>query len=171
MAGGAEKCDWAVKRAGFRCLSRSPLRALESELAAACPKGIDIYFENVGGQVFRSVVPLLNDHSRVPVCGLISLYNDAAKPGDGESAPAFMRRILVKRITMRGFIVSDAYAERGPEAFAIWVAGWFRQHQVPAKTSCEVGKRTRPHFWGSWRGATSGNSSSTWQGLRLDSGV
>jgi NADPH-dependent curcumin reductase CurA len=129
IAGGAEKCDWAVQQLGFDACLDHRSATLEADLAAACPKGIDIYFENVGGQVFRSVVPLLNDHSRVPVCGLISLYNDTAKPADGESALAFMRRILIRRITIRGFIVSDTYAERCPEALRD-LGGWLRSGSI-----------------------------------------
>jgi len=74
------------------------------KLAAACPKGIDVYFENVGGAVWQAVLPLLNGFARVPVCGLIAQYS-----GDGQAAgpnllPATMREVLSKSLTLRGFI-------------------------------------------------------------------
>ena len=82
IAGGAEKCRWAVDELRFdACIDhRSP--ALGDLLAAACPGGIDVYFENVGGKIFRADVPLLNPHARVPVCGLIAHYDAKATPAD-----------------------------------------------------------------------------------------
>jgi len=102
IAGGAEKCRYVIDELGFdACLDhRSP--NLREALAKACPKGIDVYFENVGGAVQQAVWPLLNDFARVPVCGLISGYSST------EPAPMpEMRSILTKRLLVRGFIVSD----------------------------------------------------------------
>ncbi|MBN4077194.1 zinc-binding dehydrogenase [Mariprofundus ferrooxydans] len=80
IAGGAEKCRYAVEELGFdACLDHHHPK-LDSELAAHCPKGIDIYFENVGGVVFKAVLPLLNSGARIPVCGLISQYNATELP-------------------------------------------------------------------------------------------
>jgi len=143
IAGGAEKCAWAVKELGFdACVDhRSP--DLDAALAAACPRGIDVYFENVGGRVLRAALPLMNDHSRIPVCGLISLYNDTAKPSDGESALAFMRRVLIRRITVRGFIVSDSLAERGPEAQRA-LEGWYRAGRVKYREDIVRGLENAP---------------------------
>lgn len=143
IAGGADKCTWAVNALGFdACIDhRSP--DLATALAAACPSGIDVYFENVGGKVLGAVLPLLNDHSRIPVCGLISLYNDTAKPTDGESALAFLRRVLVKRITVRGFIVSDTLAERGPEARSALDA-WYRAGRIKYREDIVQGLENAP---------------------------
>jgi NADPH:quinone reductase-like Zn-dependent oxidoreductase len=77
-----------------------------ARLAAACPKGIDVYFENVGGAVFEAVFPLLNPFARIPVCGLISMYNAASLSPGPILLPHLMRAILTKRLTFRGFIVS-----------------------------------------------------------------
>ena len=77
-------------------------RISRAQLEAACPKGIDVYFENVGGAVQQTVWPLLNDFARVPVCGLIAQYN-ATTPMPGPD----MFSVLRKRLTLRGFIVSD----------------------------------------------------------------
>ena len=82
-------------------------------VAAAWPKGIDIYFENVGGTVFDAVLPLLNLFARIPVCGLIAHYNATELPPGPDRVPAFMMSILVRRLTVRGFIVSDFAALGG----------------------------------------------------------
>jgi NADPH-dependent curcumin reductase CurA len=85
-----------------------------SKLTAACPDGIDIYFENVGGAIWQAVLPLLNKFARVPVCGLIAQYNGAG-PGDGiDRLPATMREILSKSLTLRGFINNEFAAEHYP---------------------------------------------------------
>lgn len=87
LAGGAEKCAYVVNELGFdACIDhRSPDFA--QALATACAKGIDVYFESVGGAVFDAVLPLLNTGARIPVCGLIAHYNDTAiapRPGSPE---------------------------------------------------------------------------------------
>ena len=75
-----------------------------AQLAVACPQGIDVYFENVGGAIWQAVLPLLNNFARVPVCGLIAQYNGASG-GDGtDRLPATMRQILSKSLTLRGFL-------------------------------------------------------------------
>lgn len=102
VAGGAEKCRHAVEVLGFdACLDhRAPDFA--EQLAKACPSGIDIYFENVGGKVFDAVLPLLNAKARVPVCGIIAHYNDTALPDGPDRSPALMGAILRKRIKVQG---------------------------------------------------------------------
>jgi hypothetical protein len=124
IAGGAEKCRWAVEGLGFdACIDHHSLE-LAQLLAPACPNGIDVYFENVGGRIFRAVVPLLNPHARIPVCGLIAHYDTQATPGADWSS-VLMRAILVKRITMRGFIIFDDYGSRFAEfqaAMRAWLA-------------------------------------------------
>jgi NADPH-dependent curcumin reductase CurA len=85
-----------------------------AQLKAACPDGIDVYFENVGGAVWQAVLPLLNKFARVPVSGLIAQYN-ALGPGAGpDHLPATMRAILSKSLTVRGFINYDFAAEHFP---------------------------------------------------------
>jgi NADPH-dependent curcumin reductase len=82
-----------------------------ARLRAACPDGIDIYFENVGGAVWQAVLPLLNKFARVPVSGLIAQYN-AAGAGDGpDRLPGTMREILSNSLTVRGFINYEFAAE------------------------------------------------------------
>src|SRR5947209_11138009 len=112
IAGGKDKCEYVKRELGFdECVDhRDP--NLASRLKEACPKGIDVYFENVGGAVFEAVYPLLNAFARIPVCGLIAHYNDTEASAP-KWASAMMRNVLTKRLTIRGFIVSDLAARNG----------------------------------------------------------
>ena len=107
IAGGADKCRFVVDELGFDAGLDRRAPDFPAQLAAACPKGIDVYFENVGGAVFDAVLPLLNTHARVPVCGLISLYSGGVSPATADRLPALTRALLVKRIRMQGFIIFD----------------------------------------------------------------
>lgn len=112
IAGGEEKCRFAVEELGFdRCLDHKADNLAE-QLASACDAGIDVYFENVGGKVFDAVLPLLNSCARVPLCGLISQYNATDLPQGPDRMFALMGNLLVKRIKMQGFIVFDDYGHR-----------------------------------------------------------
>ncbi len=75
IAGGAEKCEYAVNELGFDICIDHKADDFAQQLKDACPEGIDIYYENVGGKVFDAVMPLLNAHARIPVCGVVSQYN------------------------------------------------------------------------------------------------
>lgn len=117
VAGGAEKCAFAVDELGFdACLDHAAAAdaaELRDQLAEVCPDGIDIYFENVGGKTLEAVVPLMNVHGRIPVCGMISWYN-AGGLGSGvvdgpNLLPKIWRTILVNRISVRGFIITDHF--------------------------------------------------------------
>src|SRR6202790_3048040 len=112
IAGGKDKCDYVKNELGFDdCLDhRDP--NLAAKLKEACPKGIDVYFENVGGAVFEAVFPLLTAFARVPVCGLIAQYNEPERTAPN-GAFSMMRAVLTKRLTIRGFIVSDFAARQG----------------------------------------------------------
>lgn len=112
IAGGADKCSYAVDVLGFDvCLDRRDPQFAE-RLAAACPDGIDVYFENVGGAVFDAVLPLLNVGARVPVCGVIAHYNEQTLPAGPNRLPLVMSTVLQKRIRMQGFVILDHYGER-----------------------------------------------------------
>ncbi len=111
IAGGPQKC--AFVKDGLRFDAAVDHRAADfpARLAAACPDGIDVYFENVGGAIWETVLPLLNEFARVPVSGLIAQYN-GVPDGDGtDRLPVMMRQILSKRLTVRGFIYYDFAAE------------------------------------------------------------
>ena len=116
IAGGADKCRYVTDELGFdACVDHrnGPGGDLGAALDAACPKGIDVYFENVGGAVQRAVYPRLNDFGRMIMCGMIAEYNDV-EPRPGPSLVAAVR----KRLRIQGFIVSDHAALR-PEYLAM----------------------------------------------------
>jgi NADPH-dependent curcumin reductase len=107
IAGGPEKCDFVKDVLRFDAAVDHRAADFPARLAAACPAGIDVYFENVGGAVWQAVLPLLNKYARIPVSGLIAQYNGTG-PGDGsDRLPATMREILSNSLTLRGFINSE----------------------------------------------------------------
>ena len=101
IAGGAAKCEYVVKELGFDACVDYKAGRLFDDLKAACPSGIDCHFENVGGVVMDTVFRLLNPFSRVALCGLISEYNTEPY------GVTMMRSLLVNRVKLQGFIVSD----------------------------------------------------------------
>ena len=108
IAGGADKCAYVRDVLGFDGVIDHHADDFADQLATACPDGIDVYFENVGGPVWQAVFPLLNQFARVPVCGLIADYNGStSSPLDGIAVPALMRGILTRSLTIRGFINYD----------------------------------------------------------------
>ena len=143
VAGGPEKCADAVDNLGFdECIDH---RASDfaDRLKAACPDGVDVYFESIGGAVFAAVLPLLNTHARVPVCGLIAQYN-ATGPAEGpDRLPGLMRQVLTKRIRMRGFIIFDHYAERYAD-FSRDMQGWLADGRVKYREDVTEGLENAP---------------------------
>ena len=128
IAGSPEKCKFVTEELGFdACVNHKSLDFPE-ELKNACPEGIDVYFENVSGKVFETVLPLLNDFARIPVCGLIALYNATELPHGPNLTPLLMRDILVKRLTFRGFIVWD-FAAQEKEALTE-LAKWIKEGKL-----------------------------------------
>lgn len=107
IAGGPEKCRLLLETFGFDAAVDHRAPDFSERLRQACPGGIDVYFENVGGAVWEAVLPLLNDFARVPVCGLVSQYNATDLPPGPNLVPAVMRSVLSRRLTIRGFIVWD----------------------------------------------------------------
>ncbi len=124
VAGAKEKCDYVVDELGFDACVSHRSDTLRDDLKAACPDGADVYFENVGGEVFEAVLPRLNLFSRVPVCGRIANYNLTELPAGPDQTPALMGLVLVRRITIRGFIVFD-HLDREPD-FLRDVSAWIR---------------------------------------------
>ena len=140
VAGGAEKCAYAVEELGFdACLDHrlGDANELREKLSAACPDGVDIYYENVGGKTLEAVLPLMNQFGRIPVCGMISWY-DLGGLGMGEVPgpnllPRVWRTILVKRLTVRGFIILD-HGDRYRE-FVSEVSGYIRDGRMKFRES------------------------------------
>jgi NADPH-dependent curcumin reductase len=100
-----------------------------AKLGAACPKGIDVYFESVGGAVFDAVMPLLNAKARIPVCGMIAAYNSTALPPGPDRLGLLTGLLLRKRIKMQGFIIFDDYAPRFGEFFTAMNA-WVKDGKI-----------------------------------------
>jgi NADPH-dependent curcumin reductase CurA len=141
IAGGKDKCDYVKNELGFDdCLDhRDP--NLAAILKQACPNGIDIYFENVGGAVFEAVFPLLNTFARVPVCGLIAHYNDTQASAP-KWASSMMRSTLTKRLTIRGFIVSDFVGHQAD--FLRDMSQWVREGKVKYREFITEGLDSAP---------------------------
>jgi NADPH-dependent curcumin reductase CurA len=128
IAGASEKCKYVVDSLGFdACLSHRSDR-LSEELKAACPSGVDVYFENVGAKVFEAVLPLLNNFARVPICGRIATYNLTELPPGPDQVSKVMGLALIRRLTFRGFIVTD-HADRETD-FLRDVGEWVRDGSV-----------------------------------------
>ena len=128
VAGGKQKCDFVMQEFGFDVCVDHHRTAFPQDLKAACPNGVDVYFENVGGRVLNAVLPLMNPFGRVPVCGLIAQYNSTGLSAGIDRVPAFMGAILVKRLTFQGFIVSDFAAQKGD--FEREMIQWLRADKV-----------------------------------------
>jgi NADPH-dependent curcumin reductase CurA len=120
IAGGAKKCAWLTQELGFDGAIDYKNEDVGAGLDRLCPNGVDVNFENVGGSIMQRVVERMNTFGRMPVCGLISGYNrEGPEPG-----PSDFARVLMRRLTIRGFIVID-HLQRAREAFADlnqWVA-------------------------------------------------
>lgn len=143
IAGGAEKCRYAVEELGFDACLDHKSADLEAELEKACLKGIDIYFENVGGKVFDAVMPLLNAHARIPVCGLIAQYNATSLPQGPDRLPQLMRLMLSQRIRMQAFIIFDNYGPHYPE-FLREMTPWVKEGKVKVKEDVVEGLENAP---------------------------
>jgi hypothetical protein len=142
IVGGAIKAAYLRDMLGFDVALDHKAADFPAQLAAACPAGIDIYWENVGGAVWEAVFPLLNDFARVPVCGLIAHYNDTDMPPGPDRSVQLMRAVLSKRLTLRGFIVSDFAAQTAD--FLRDVSTWLRSGQIKYKEDVVVGLENAP---------------------------
>jgi hypothetical protein len=112
VAGGAEKCRWLSEELGVHAAVDYKAPGLREALAAACPQGVDVYFDNTGGDILEAALDLMNQNGRVVCCGAVSQYNQV---DSGHGLRAGMPGVLVrKRIRMEGFIVFDHYAKRKP---------------------------------------------------------
>ena len=137
VAGSQDKCDYVVRELGFDACVNYRKGDLLASLRQACPNGIDVYFENVGGDVLRAVMQLLNQNARVPLCGLISEYNAT------ESIPGpNLRPLLFNRALIKGFIVSDHLARMGD--FVKDCGGWLRDGRLKHREDVVVGLEKAP---------------------------
>jgi NADPH-dependent curcumin reductase CurA len=123
IAGGEAKCRYVTNELGFDACVDHRAPDFAAALARACPNGIDVDFENVGGPVLQAIWPLLNNFARVVVCGLIAHSNDSAPPRGPD-----IRYVLAKRLTMRGFLILDHRARFGD--FLRDVSAWLREGRI-----------------------------------------
>jgi NADPH-dependent curcumin reductase len=137
IAGGPDKCRFVVDELGFDACVDHRASDFANQLERACSKGIDVYFENVGGAVQQMVWPLLNDFARVPVCGLIAQYN-ATRPIAGLD----LLSVLRKRLLLRGFIVSD-FAPKQPD-FLRDVGEWVSASRIKYREDIVDGLENAP---------------------------
>jgi NADPH-dependent curcumin reductase CurA len=150
VAGGAAKCGFVTGELGFdACVDhRGDLKA---QLDAACPDGIDVYWENVGGAVQKAVFPRLNDFARMVMCGMIAEYNDTS-PAPGPNLMSCVR----KRLRIQGFIVSDSGWQRYGQ-FRAEMLGWMRDGRMKWREDVVDGLRAAPQaFIGLLKGANFG---------------
>jgi NADPH-dependent curcumin reductase CurA len=128
IAGSPEKCAWIQDELGFDVAINYRTQDVPLALAAACPNGIDVYFDNVGGEILDACLKLMNFKGRIPTCGLISEYN-AETPVPG---PYNYSMILMQRLRVEGFIVTD-----NPERYAAAVVAlgqWMAQGKIKVRT-------------------------------------
>jgi NADPH-dependent curcumin reductase len=137
IAGGPDKCRYVIQELGFDACVDHRAADFAPQLEAACPAGIDVYFENVGGAVQQAVWPLLNDFARIPACGLIAQYN-AATPMPGPD----MFSVLRKRLTLRGFIVTD-FASKEAD-FLREASAWVRSGRLKYREDVVEGLENAP---------------------------
>jgi NADPH-dependent curcumin reductase CurA len=110
IAGGDDKCRWLTGELGYDAAVNYRAGPISESLKAACPHGIDVYFDNVGGEVLETALSQMNQMGRIACCGVVSSYDAASQPAHGPRGVPFL--LVVKRLTMRGFIVSDFFGKR-----------------------------------------------------------
>ena len=150
-AGTDDKCAWLTKELGADAAINYRKGDLDKALRAACPNGVDVYFENVGGAILDAVLGLVNPFARIALCGMISQYNlDAPAPGPGN-----IRNMVGNRVLMQGFIISD-HLKRYPE-FLAEVGGWLKVGRIKYQETVVDGiERAVTAFLGLFSGDNTG---------------
>lgn len=138
IAGGPEKCAWLIDELGFDAAIDYKSEELGPALKTHCPKGVDVYFDNVGGTTLEAVLARLARHARIVICGAISQYNN-----DGPmKGPSNYMSLLVNRARMEGFVVFD-YADRYTEA-AMEMVGWMAEGKLKTREDIVEGLESFP---------------------------
>jgi len=138
IAGGREKCDYLINELGFDDAVDYRSEDLHKGLKRACPEGVDVYFDNVGGDVLNTALTRLRRHARVVICGAISQYNNTEAP----KGPSNYLSLLVNRARMQGMVVFD-YADRYGEA-AREMAGWMKEGKLKHREHVVEGLESFP---------------------------
>jgi NADPH-dependent curcumin reductase len=150
IAGGTDKCLYVTNELGFDVCIDHHAKDFEKQLADACNahknKGIDVYFESVGGKVFDAVLPLLNTKARIPLCGIIATYNSTNLPAGPDRLGLLEGILLRKRIKMQGFIIFDDYGSRYPE-FVKQMRTWLDQEKIKYLEDITEGLENAPEVF------------------------
>ncbi|HWS33512.1 MAG TPA: NADP-dependent oxidoreductase [Actinoplanes sp.] len=150
-AGSAEKAAHLVSELGFDAAFNYKDAPVRDQLRDAAPDGVDVYFDNVGGDHLEAAISVMNKFGRIAMCGAIAQYNDTAPP----AAPRNLASVIGKEITMRGFIVGN-HSHRMPE-FVAEVGGWLREGKITARETVVEGIADAPEaFLGLLRGDNTG---------------
>jgi NADPH-dependent curcumin reductase CurA len=138
IAGGKEKCDFVVNELGFDACIDYKTGSVRDGLKEHCPQGVDVYFDNVGGDILDTVLTRINMKARIVICGAISQYNNTT-PVKG---PANYLSLLVNRARMEGMVVFD-YADRYHVGVAA-LAGWLKEGKIKSKEDVVQGLENFP---------------------------
>jgi NADPH-dependent curcumin reductase CurA len=138
IAGGPDKCKYVVEKLGFDACIDYKAGDIKKPLREACPNGVDVYFDNVGGEILDTVLTQLAMHARIIICGAISQYNNTA-PVKG---PSNYMSLLVNRAMMKGMVVFDHAAKYGDAAREM--GGWMAQGKLKSKEDIVDGLETFP---------------------------
>ena len=144
IAGGTDKCVHAVEVLGFDACIDHKADDFAEQLKAACPSGVDIYFENVGGKVLYAVLPLLNAFARMPVCGTVAWYNLPGLPDGPDHGPQIMGTVLRMKVKMQGFIIFDSFPHSLYKQFRKDMAEWLDEEQITYQEQVVEGLENAP---------------------------
>ncbi len=139
IAGGAEKGRWLVDELGFDAAVDYKSPEFKRQLRAECPEGVDVYFDNVGGDVFEACLFAMKTHGRIACCGAVSQYDGAAPPHGPRGVPGL---IVTTRLTLRGFVVMD-FADQNAKALAD-LQGWVKDGRLKVQEDIIDGLENLP---------------------------
>lgn len=139
IAGGGSKCEWLVRELGFDRAVDHKTGSVYAPLKAAAPNGIDVYFDNVGGDILEACLPLMKLRGRIVCCGAVSGYDGAAPAAGPRGIPGL---VIIKRLLMQGFIVSDYFSER--QAAVAELQHWVEAGQLKIEEDVIEGLENTP---------------------------
>ncbi len=141
IAGGPEKCNYLINTLGFDAAIDYKNENVKARLKEVCPKGLDVYFDNVGGEILDLALKFLRRHARIVICGAISQYNNKV----AVKGPSNYLSLLVNRATMQGMVVFD-WADRYTEAAAV-MSGWMVKGKLKSKEAVYEGIENFPETY------------------------
>lgn len=151
IAGSESKCRYLIKELGFDAAINRHSDSFANDLAIACPNGIDVYFDNVGGDIFAMCIPLLNTGARVPICGTISVDRNQSQTHGIDRLQELQSAILVKQLTLQGFLYSGLLDMT--DDFRNGVSNWIKSGELKYREDVINGLENAPNaFLGLFRG-------------------